>query len=33
MAHIGGIKADIESVKAVVQVKSQRQPPFGIYGH
>ena len=32
MAHIGGIKADIESVKAVVQVKSPRQRHYGTYG-
>ena len=32
MAHIGGIKADTESVKAVEQVKSLRPPHYGIYG-
>ncbi len=32
MAHIGDIKADTESVKAVVQVRSPRQRLFGIYG-
>ena len=32
MVHIGGIKADTESAKVVVPVRSPRQPPFGIYG-
>jgi len=32
MAHIGDIKADTESVRAVVRVRNLRQPPFGIYG-
>ncbi len=32
MAHIGGIKADTESVKAVERVRNLRQRLYGIYG-
>lgn len=32
MAHIGGIKADIESVRVAVRVKSPRLQLYGIYG-
>jgi len=32
MAHIGGIKADIESARVAVPARNQRRQHYGIYG-